>query len=62
MFLLVERQCHITYVKVGMFNYCFIRVRDYILVFDMALSVGLGEYHEEFCRLLLFRGYGLVSF
>ena len=31
--LLVERQRHIIYVKVGMFYYCFIRVSDYMLVF-----------------------------
>ena len=31
--LLVERQRHIIYVKVGMFYYCFIRVCDYMLVF-----------------------------
>ena len=33
--LLVERQRHIIYVKVGMFNYCFITVSDYMLVFVM---------------------------
>ena len=31
--LLVERQRHIIYVKVGMFIYCFIRISDYMLVF-----------------------------
>ena len=30
--LLVERQRHIICVTVGMFNCCFIRVNDYILV------------------------------
>ena len=30
--LLVERKTHI-YVKIGMFNYCFIRVNNYMLVF-----------------------------
>ena len=35
--LLVECQRHIIYVKVGMFNYCFIRVSDYMLVFVMVV-------------------------
>ena len=30
-----ERQRHIIYVNVGMFNYCFITVSDYMLVFVM---------------------------
>ena len=33
--LLVERQCHNMYVKVGMFNYSFVRVSDYVLIFVM---------------------------
>ena len=33
--LLVECQRHIIYVEIGMFNYCFIIVSDYMLVFVM---------------------------
>ena len=41
--LLVERQRHIMYVKVGMFNYCFVRVSDYVLVFVMVSASRFGR-------------------
>ena len=43
---LVERLRHTTYVKVGMFNYNFIKLtRCWYL--SPSLSEGLGEYREE---------------
>ena len=42
--LLVERQRLIIYVKVGMFNYCYIRVSDYMLVFVMDVVSRFGIY------------------
>ena len=41
--LLVERQRHIIYVKVGMFNYYFTRVSDYMLVFVMVFVSRFGR-------------------
>ena len=41
--LLVERQRHITYVKVGMFNYCVIRVSNYMLEFVMVFVCRFGR-------------------
>ena len=60
--LLVERQTLIIYVKVECF--CFIRVSDYTLVFDMVfVSVGFGRYSVRnvvagYRRILR---YGFVS-
>ena len=41
--LLVERQRHITYVKVGIFNYYFTRVNYYMLVFVMVFVNSFGR-------------------
>ena len=41
--LLVERQRHMIYVKVGMFHYCFNRVRNYMLVFVMVFVSKFGR-------------------
>ena len=42
--LLVERQRLTSYVKVGMFNNCFIRVSDYMLLFVMVFVNRFGRY------------------
>ena len=41
--LLAERECHIIYVRVGIFNHCFIRVSDYMLVFVMVFVSKFGR-------------------
>ena len=41
--LLVECQCIIIHVKVRMYNYCFIRVSDYMLVFVMVFVSSFGR-------------------
>ena len=41
--LLVECQRHIVYLKVGMFNYCFIRVSEYMMVFVMVFASSFGK-------------------
>ena len=63
--LLVECQYHIIYVKVGMFNYCFIRVSEYILVFVMVFASRFGKCSARNVvagyRLILCRGFGFMS-
>ena len=41
--LLVEHQRHISYVKVGMYNYCFNRVSDYMFVIVMVFVIRFGR-------------------
>ena len=63
--LLVERRRHIIYVKLGMFNYCFIRVSDYMLVFVLVFVSRFGIYSVRNVvagyRWILCRGYRFVS-
>ena len=63
--LLVERQRHVIYFKVGMFDYCFIGVSDYIFVFDKAFVSRFGIYIVRNVvagyRLMLCRSFGYMS-
>ena len=38
-----ERQRHFIYFKVGMFNYCYIRASDYMLVFVVVFASRFGR-------------------
>ena len=42
--LLVKHQRLVIYVKLGMFNYCFVKVYDYMLVFVMIFVSRFGRY------------------
>ena len=41
--LLVECQRDIVYLKVEMFNYCFVRVSEYMMVFVMVFASRFGK-------------------
>ena len=53
MTLLAERQRQIIYVKIGLFNYCFIRVSDYMLISVMDIISRFGRVDECSSRLLV---------
>ena len=59
---LVERQRLIIFAKVGMFNYCFIRVCDYMWVFVMVFVSRLRRCSVRYVvagyRRILCRGFG----
>ena len=63
--LMVEHQRLIIYVKSGMFNHCFIRINDYMLVFVMVFVNRFGTYSLRNMvagyRWIFCRGYGFVS-
>ena len=68
--LLVERQRLIIYRKVGTFNYCFIRVNDYMLIFVMVFVSSFGRcsvrnmmasYRRILCRGTRFHGAKLST-
>ena len=62
--LLVERQRLMSKVKLGMCNYCFISVSDYMLVFVMVFVSRFGRYNLKNVvagyRWILYRGYGFT--
>ena len=63
--LLVERQRLIIYVKFGLFNYCFIKLIDNMLVFVMVFASRFRRYSVRNVvagyRWILCRGYVFVS-
>ena len=61
--LLVECQSHIIYFKLGMLNYCFIRVSEYMLVFVMVFANRFGKVALVVAgnMLILCKSFGFVS-
>ena len=47
--LLADHQRIINVKVVRMFNYCFIKVSDYMLIFVLVFSIGLGDVALRIC-------------